>query len=84
MAKAFKEYVDSEKKVTLGTLIHVRITPEMAERVQHLCQLNGWKPSYVVRGGIKKFLDDCSPSSKEQSFQFKKPVLDEANKSSWK
>lgn len=86
MAKPFKDYVDSEKKPNKDELIQARITPEMAEQVQALCKLNGWKPSYVVRGGIRKFLDDCSPKE-PSSFQLRKVNLDPeppAIKKPWK
>lgn len=86
MAKAFREYIDSEKKPIKDELIQARITPEMAEQVAALCKLNGWKPSYVVRGGIRKFLDDCSPKE-PSSFQLRKVNLDPepaAQKKAWK
>jgi hypothetical protein len=60
MPREFREYVDDEVNPYKGATLRARVSAEMAEQVERLCKLNGWKPSYVVRGGIKKFIDDCS------------------------
>ena len=52
------DYVEEEANKT--HFIKARITPLLKERLDRVCKENGWKESHVVRGGIQKFLDECS------------------------
>jgi hypothetical protein len=56
--REFNEYVESERPDLKDVMVVARITPELAEKMKYLCQINKWKTSYVIRGGIKKFLDE--------------------------
>lgn len=53
-----KEYIEEEAHKT--HYVKARITPVLKERLDRACKENGWKESHVVRGGIQKFLDECS------------------------
>lgn len=59
--REFSEYVEAERPDPKDIRVSARITPDLAEQMRYVCQVNQWKPSYVIRGGIKKFLDECAP-----------------------
>lgn len=66
MAKDYKIYVDDEIRTDLKLkLVQARIPLDLAMQVENLCKANGWKTSYAVRGGLKKFIDDCTPRNND-------------------
>lgn len=56
--KELKEYIEEEAQKTHH--VQARINPKLKQQMDKLCKENGWKESYVIRGGIQKFIDECS------------------------
>ena len=54
--KELLEYVEEEVHKTVG--LNARITEEDKARLDMACKLHGWKYSFVVRAGLRKFLDE--------------------------
>lgn len=55
--KPLRSYV---KKVEApnSAIVNIRVSPDVKRRFEELVKLNGWKKTDVLRGAIKKFIDD--------------------------